>query len=171
MTCLYILWLFGLMPSYKTPTCSKNSRPCIIFSLNFLISLPPHLHLSFPSPLHCILTITIQLLTPALAIRAILAISNPVKLMQNVLSLLLARPFGSWNLMQKLFSVSISVSTTCFEYLSISRKGEKKKKTLLGSPKSWMLDFHTLRFIFWPDPKIQHPTLKFCLLFICDGHE
>lgn len=48
-------------------------------------------------------------LTPIRAIRAVMGIANPVKLMQGLISLFIARPFGTRNLIQKFSEVCILV--------------------------------------------------------------
>jgi hypothetical protein len=51
-------------------------------------------------------------LTPVRAIRATLAIANPVKLMQGLITIFVARPFGSRNLIQKFSEVVVELKKT-----------------------------------------------------------
>eukprot|EP01113_Clastostelium_recurvatum_P041743 TRINITY_DN6682_c0_g1_i2.p1 TRINITY_DN6682_c0_g1~~TRINITY_DN6682_c0_g1_i2.p1 ORF type:complete len:653 (-),score=223.52 TRINITY_DN6682_c0_g1_i2:35-1993(-) len=71
----------------------------------------------------------IHMLTPIKAIRGVLAITNPARLLSSMISMFLMRPFGSYNLMQKFSEVVVETKKTD----AALRDAQKAAERAMGS--------------------------------------
>jgi hypothetical protein len=87
-------------------------------------------------------------LTPIRAIRAALSIANPVKLMNGLINIFVARPFGSRNMVQKLSEVSAMQSMECsLHYLTkVQIMVEMKKTQMMKRDVQNELELHLKNF-------------------------